>query len=136
MVYWSGTGNTEKMAELIAKGARLAGAEVSVINTDAARPGDMSGYDVIALGSPALGDEDIEESEMSPFVTSVIPLLAEKHVALFGSCGWGDGEWLRSWASRLEASSVHTEDCLAVKETPEGAEADRCAEFGKRLAGK
>lgn len=135
IIYWSGSGNTEKMAELIAKGAEEAGAEVVCKNVASASQAELSGYDVTVFGSPSMGAEVVEESEMEPFVTEATPGLKGKKVALFGSYGWGDGEWMRNWAEQMKGEGVSLfDDGLIVNETPEGESADECVEYGRKLA--
>jgi flavodoxin short chain len=135
IIYWSGTGNTEKMAELIAKGAGDAGAEVVSKNVASASPDEVDGYDVVVLGSPSMGAEEVEESEMAPFVASIAPKLKGRRAALFGSFGWGDGEWMRTWSSQLKEAGVKLlDDGLIVQETPNGESADNCVAYGKRIA--
>src|SRR5690606_2135886 len=97
IIYWSGTGNTEKMAQLISQGAKSAGAEVELLNVALAEPDMVDDYDVIALGSPSMGVEVIEEEEMEPFVEDIKDKVSGKKIALFGSYDWGDGEWMRDW---------------------------------------
>lgn len=135
IIYWSGSGNTEKMASLIEKGAYEGGAAVTLKHVSSATPEDIDAFGLIAFGSPAIGDEWIDESEMEPFVSSVAPKLKGKRVALFGSCGWGDGEWLRKWKNALEGAGIGTVgECLAIRETPENEEAEKCIEYGRVLA--
>jgi flavodoxin short chain len=135
IIYWSGTGNTEKMAELIGQGAREAGAEVVCKAVSAASQDELAGYDVVVFGSPSMGAEVVEESEMEPFVSAAKPGLKERRVALFGSYGWGDGEWMRTWAEDMRSAGVSLiGDGLIVQETPEGESADRCVSYGKTIA--
>ena len=136
VVYWSGTGNTEKMAEEIAKGATSAGAEVVCKNVANSSVAELAGYDVVAFGSPSMGAEVIEEAEMEPFFAEAEKGLGGKKVAVFGSYGWGDGEWLRSWAERCTAAgAVLLDDGLAVHETPDETALAQCAAYGEKLAG-
>ena len=135
IIYWSGSGTTEKMAELIAQGAEGAGAEVVCKNVSAATQEELAGYDIVAFGSPSMGAEVVEESEMEPFVTAATPGLKGKKAALFGSYGWGDGEWMRDWSALLKGEGVNLfDDGLIVNETPDGASADECVEYGRKLA--
>lgn len=134
IIYWSGTGNTEKMANLIGKGVTESGHLAKLINVSEASEADVNTADILVLGSPAMGDEVIEESEMEPFVESIIDKIKGKKVALFGSYGWGDGQWMRSWQERIEdAGASLIDDGLIVNEAPEGEEEARCIEFGKSL---
>ena len=94
VIYWSGTGNTEAMAKAVQKGAGVGAELFSVSDFDAARAGE---YDAFALGCPAMGSESLEDSEFEPVFEAIKDKLAGKKVALFGSYGWGDGEWMRNW---------------------------------------
>ena len=97
VVYWSGTGNTQAMAEAVAEGAKEKGAEAALytaLEFDASR---MDDFDAVAFGCPSMGAEQLEESEFEPMFSSCEPKLTGKKIALFGSYGWGDGEWMRNW---------------------------------------
>jgi len=135
VIYWSGTGNTEKMAELIEQGAKGAGAEVTRKNVASASQDELGGYDVVVLGSPSMGAEAVEETEMEPFVSSALPKLKGRKAALFGSYGWGDGEWMRTWSAQLKDAGVNLlDDGLIVQETPDGESADQCIGYGAKIA--
>ncbi|MBV4416108.1 flavodoxin [Clostridium tyrobutyricum] len=135
IIYWTGTGNTESMANLIAEGAKEKGADVNLINVSSASEADVKDADVVALGSPAMGAEVIEESEMEPFVESISGAVSGKKIALFGSYGWGDGEWMRSWVERMEGCGANlVNDGLIVNEAPEGESEEECKNLGKELA--
>ena len=97
VVYWSGTGNTEAMAGKLAEGAREAGAEVDVLTCDKFDASLVAAYDAIAFGCPAMGGEELEEDEFLPMFESCEPALRGKKIALFGSYGWGVGEWMENW---------------------------------------
>ena len=134
IVYWSGTGNTEKMAEIIAKGIKEAGKEVEVISVSDAESNVFDGEDVVVLGCPAMGNEVLEECEFEPFIEDIASSLNGKKVALFGSYGWGDGQWMREWEERmLGYGCVIQLDCLLVNEAPEDDDAN-CIAFGKKIA--
>ena len=136
IIYWSGIGNTERMASLIAAGAESSGADVTIKNVADASPDELDRYDAVALGSPAMSSECVEEGEMAVFSRDAIQYLAGKPTGLFGSYGWGDGEWMRKWADEMRRAGAHViDDGLAVRESPEGESADKCAEFGSKLAG-
>lgn len=135
IIYWSGSGNTEKMAELIAQGAKEAGAEVDCLNVASASQEGLDTYDIIAFGSPSMGAEVVEESEMEPFVSAAMPKLNGKKVALFGSYGWGDGEWMRNWVDQMKTAGVSlVDDGLIVNEMPEGESAEQCIAYGKKIS--
>lgn len=135
IIYWSGSGNTEEMANLIAKGLKEKGENPSILNVSEASKEDVAAADLVVLGSPSMGDEVLEESEMEPFVESIEDIVSGKAVALFGSYGWGDGKWMRDWEERIEGYGAKLlGEGLIVNGFPEGDEAERCVEFGKNLA--
>ncbi|AJA47463.1 flavodoxin [Clostridium pasteurianum DSM 525 = ATCC 6013] len=134
IIYWSGTGNTEAMAKLIAEGAQEKGAEVKLLNVSDAKEDDVKEADVVAFGSPSMGSEVVEESEMQPFLDSVSSIVTGKKVALFGSYGWGDGEWMRNWVSEMDNLGANVvNDGLIVQEAPEGDSAEDCKNLGREL---
>ncbi len=106
IVYWTGTGNTEAMATAIEEGAKAAGAEVEVLPSAAFSADMVEGYDAIAFGCPAMGAEELEDGEFEPLFADCISALSGKRVGLFGSYGWGDGEWMRSWEERCESEGL------------------------------
>ena len=118
------------MAQLIAQGAGVASKHVA----DAARD-DLRDASLIAFGSPALGDEGIDETEMAPFLASVGDVLGDKKIVLFGSYGWGNGAWLERWKETLSKSGLRVlDDHLAIHEAPEGENVTKCVDFGKKIA--
>ena len=136
VVYWSMGGNTAAMAEAVADGARQAGAEVLLRQVSETPPEEALSCDAIALGCPAMGAEVLEESEFEPFFTQLEGSLGGKQVALFGSYGWGDGQWMRDWWERTEASGALLvgSEGLIVHETPDEDGLARCRELGADLA--
>lgn len=134
IIYWSGTGNTQMMAEAIAGGAESSGAEVSVIPVAEADPSSVNA-DVVILGCPAMGAESLEDSEFEPYYESVKPSLSGKRVALFGSYDWGDGEWMRTWQEDAEAAGASLiADGLIVNNTPDDAALEECRALGAKAA--
>ena len=136
VVYWSGTGNTEAMAAKVAEGAQSAGADVQTF-TAADFSADMMGqYDAIAFGCPSMGAEQLEESEFEPMFSACEPNLSGKKIALFGSYGWGDGQWMRDWVDRMNAAgaNVVNGEGLICQETPDGSAIADCESLGKQLA--
>ena len=130
VIYWSGTGNTEAMAKAIAEGA---GADIFTVSEFG---GSVSDYDVIAFGCPAMGAEVLEEEEFEPFFTSVEGSLSGKKVILFGSYGWGDGEWMRNWEERTKKTGAELIDGagVMVNETPSDDDLAKLKELGARFA--
>ena len=101
VVYWSGTGNTEAMAQAVESGAKAAGADVSLFTAAEFTPQLLQEYDSVAFGCPAMGAEELEETEFEPMFAECEAGLSGKKVALFGSYGWGDGEWMRNWETQM-----------------------------------
>ena len=136
VVYWSQTGNTQAMANAVAEGIKEAGkealvTEVSNISADALREAG-----VFALGCPAMGAEVLEEGEMEPFVTEVEAFAFGRHIGLFGSYGWGDGEWMRDWQTRMPEAGAEVVGGRGViaQESPDEDALNQCRELGKALA--
>ena len=135
VVYWSGTGNTQAMADAVAEGAKAGGAEVSVIEAAAFTADQVSGYDGIAFGCPAMGDEVLEEDEFDPMFTSVEKELSGKKIALFGSYGWGDGQWMRDWEERCRAAGAElVSESVTANDAPGDEETEKCRDLGAALA--
>ena len=130
VIYWSGTGNTEMMAKAIAEGA---GADIFTVSEFSKNIDD---YDKIAFGCPAMGAEVLEEDEFEPFFTDAESKLSGKTVALFGSYGWGDGEWMRNWEERVKNSGavLLNDEGFIVNETPSDDDLAKCTEIGKELS--
>ena len=123
IVYWSGTGNTEQMAESVADGARNAGAD------------KMDEFDAIAFGCPSMGAEQLEEDEFEPMFTTCESKLSGKKIALFGSYGWGDGEWMRNWDETCRNDgAVMACDFVICNDAPDDDAKAACEELGKALA--
>ena len=132
VIYWSGTGNTQAMAEAVAEGAKGAGAQVDLYSVSETSAGAAAAYDTLALGCPAMGAEVLEESEFEPFFTELEGSLSGKKVALFGSYGWGDGQWMRDWQDRVSGDGAQLfEEGLMANGAPDEAE---CEAFGKRFS--
>jgi flavodoxin short chain len=132
IVYWSGTGNTEAMAKAIGEGIQTKGIATTVFSVDEVSADILNKYEKFAFGCPSMGDEVLEESEFEPFFTEIESGLEGKQVALFGSYGWGDGEWMRDWQQRAkDAGALLFEEGLIQLEAPDEAE---CRLFGERFA--
>ena len=126
VIYWSGTGNTEAMAKAVAEGA---GAECFAVSEFS---GNVEDYDAIALGCPAMGAEELEDSEFEPFFAGIEGKLSGKKIALFGSYGWGDGEWMRQWQDRVtgDGATLVNGEGLIVNETPDDDALASCKALG------
>lgn len=136
IVYWSGTGNTETLAEAVAHGAQGAGAQVTLRPVAQVNPQDVGGYDTLALGCPSMGDEVLEEDEMEPFVAQLTPaLVGGKPLVLFGSYDWGDGQWMRDWKGRMEALGAGlAADPVICQLNPDQESLAACHQAGAALA--
>ena len=135
VVYWSQTGNTEEMAEAIGKGITQAGGEAVVSEVSAISPDVLKDENVFALGCPAMGDEVLEEDEFEPMFNSCETKLSGKKVGLFGSYGWGDGEWMHNWEDKCkEDGAVLVADGVICQEEPDDDAVENCKALGKALA--
>lgn len=134
IVYWSGTGNTERMAEAIAEGARAAGAETELLPVSGA-DASVTESDVLLFGCPAMGCETLEEGEFEPFFSAIEGALAGKKVGLFGSYDWGDGKWMRTWYARTQADGAEMlAEGLIVNNAPGGEDLEKCRALGALAA--
>ena len=133
IVFWSATGNTETMANCIAEGA---GANGTIVPCTEMTPAKLAEFDVVALGCPAMGAEQLEESEFEPMFAALEGSLNGKKIALFGSYGWGDGQWMRDWVERMEAAGarVLNGEGLICQEVPNDDAIAECKALGKQLA--
>ena len=135
VVYWSGTGNTQAMADAVAAGAQEAGAEVQVLEASSFGADQMDAYDAVAFGCPSMGSEQLEESEFDPMFTDCEAKLSGKKIALFGSYGWGDGEWMRNWEQTCtDDGAVLACDSVICNEAPDDDAVEACKALGKALA--
>lgn len=135
VVYWSGTGNTKKMAEFIVKGVKDAGAEAAIFTADAFNSDMINEYDGIAFGCPSMGAEQLEESEFEPMFQSCESKLSGKKLGLFGSYGWGDGEWMRSFEQVCESDgAMLVSESVICNEDPDSEAEKACIDLGMTLA--
>ena len=133
VVFWSGTGNTEAMADAVAEGAKGAGAEVSVFNVTDFSADKVDEFDAIAFGCPAMGAETLEDSEFEPVFNECEPKLNGKKIALFG---WGDGEWMRTWEETCNsAGAVLAAESVICNDAPDDEATANCNALGAALAG-
>lgn len=130
VVYWSGTGNTEMMAQAIADGTNADLFSVSDFS------GNVNDYDKLAFGCPAMGAEELDDTEFEPFFSDIEGSISGKTVALFGSYGWGDGEWMRNWEERVknDGATLFNGEGLIVNNTPSDEDLDKCKAFGEALS--
>lgn len=133
VVFWSGTGNTEAMANAVAEGIQAAGAEAEVLGINLTADA-AAGYDAIAFGCPAMGAEVLEEAEFQPMWDEVKSALSGKKIALFGSYGWGDGEWMRNWEEDAKAAGAElAAESVLANEAPDDDALEACRALGKAL---
>ena len=131
IIYWSGTGNTEAMANFIKEGVESTDAIAIVKNVSDAKATDVD-CDILCLGCPSMGSEVLEESEFEPYIDTIESSVRGKKLALFGSYDWGDGQWMRDWAKRMEnAGAAIVCESFIVRGTPDG---DECKTFGIEIA--
>ena len=136
IVYWSGTGNTELMAQKVAEGVRETGQEAVVLSVDLADVSELKKARAFALGCPSMGAEQLEETQMEPFMCDLENGIGGKQIGLFGSFGWGGGEWMRDWEERVRnaGASVVGEEGIIVNGAPDEEAEEKCKELGRTLA--
>jgi len=136
VIYWSGTGNTEAMADLVANAATAAGASVDKFTASEFNVSSAGDYTGFALGCPAMGAEQLEESEFEPMFSDLEGSLNGKKIALFGSYGWGDGQWMRDWVERAQGdgAQVLNGEGLICNEAPDEDVQAACRKLGADLA--
>lgn len=136
VAFWSGTGNTAAMAELIAKGIEKGGKTARIVPVENMSPSELSDCPVFAMGCPSMGDEVLEEGTMEDFVIEVEGFASGKKIGLFGSYGWGDGEWMRNWVDRMKSAgaTVIGGEGVICNGAPEGGDSDNCISLGEALA--
>ena len=129
VIYWSGTGNTEAMAKAVGQGAKVEAISVSDFK------GDIAEFDALGLGSPAMGDEVLEESEFEPFFASIEDKISGKKIVLFGSYDWGDGQFMRTWEDRVRAAgaAIVNDAGYTVNLEPNDTELDELRKLGEAL---
>ena len=135
IVYWTQGGNTQAMAEAIGEGVTAAGGEADVVFVSDANIADLKAEGAFALGCPAMGAEELEETEFAPMFDAVKSALAGKSVGLFGSYGWGDGEWMRTWEEDCGAAGINrVSDSVICCEAPDDEALAACRALGRKLA--
>ena len=134
VVFWSGTGNTEAMAEAVAKGAKSAGADVEVFQVDDFNATDMADYNGFLFGCPAMGDEVLEEDSFEPFFTDAEAKLNGVPVGLFGSYGWGGGAWMETWSERTKEAGAKFVGNVIAENAPDDEALENCRKLGEDLA--
>ena len=134
VVYWSGTGNTETMANAVKSGAQAAGAEVGLFKADEFHENMVDNFDAIAFGCPAMGADELEETEFAPMFRSMEGKLPGKTIGLFGSYGWGGGEWMNTWEDDCKSLGANLIfDSIICNDAPDEEALEKCEELGKVL---
>lgn len=130
VVYWSGTGNTEMMAKAMVEGAKVAGAEVELLTPEEFPASKLENFDALLLGCPAMGNEVLEEAEFEPMFTALEKKLEGVPVGLFGSYGWGSGEWMEDWQARCKDHGAKVFGTgVIVNNTPDDETLVQCRDF-------
>lgn len=134
VVYWTQSGNTEEMANAVAEGARKGGAEAELLHVSEASDKILQS-DVILFGCPAMGNEELDEGEFEPFFASVEPFLQGKKIGLFGSYGWGNGEWMETWQERVKQDgAILIADGVKANYEPDEIALAACRALGRAAA--
>ncbi len=135
LTFWSGTGNTEIMAKKIKEGIEKTGVTVDYKPIDKVNIDDVSNYNKLIFGCPAMGVENLEEDEFEPFFNGIEQMLQGKKIALFGSYGWGDGEWMDVWQDHVkETGAILYDEGFKINSTPSSEEEESCVFFGEAFA--
>ena len=134
VVYWSGTGNTEAMANFVVEGAKEGGAEAQAFEPENFKADMIKDYDAIAFGCPSMGDEVLEETEFEPLFSECEGQIGGKKIALFGSYDWGDGEWMRNWEETCKSAGANLVcDSVICRDMPDDDATSECKALGKAL---
>lgn len=134
IVYWSGTGNTEAMAAAVADGIAESGAQSSLFTAADFSADKIDDFDAVAFGCPSMGVEELEDSEFEPMFSECESKLSGKKIALFGSYGWGDGEWMRNWEERCRNDGANLAcESVICNESPDDDALNSCRSLGKAL---
>ncbi|HAT57071.1 MAG TPA: flavodoxin [Veillonellaceae bacterium] len=135
IVYWTGSGNTEAMAQAVEEGAKSAGAETFLSFVSDTSAADISAYDHIILGCPAMGNEELEEYEFEPFFDELLPQMKGKKVGIFGSYAWNQGDWIKTWKERMEEAGVTlAADPVKAYSYPDDDALAACKALGETIA--
>lgn len=134
IVYWSGTGNTEAMADFVAEGVEAKGGTATIIQAADFGAERVPEFDTFAFGCPAMGDEELEDTEFLPMYDEVEPLMAGEKVGFFGSYDWNNGEWMDYWMQRAEEAGVQPVETVIAKDYPDDEAAEACRHLGELLA--
>lgn len=133
VVYWSSTGNTERMAQMLGEEIEKLGGSAEVLEVSSVNPSDLKSDSVFALGCSAMGDEELDEGEMEPFVEEVEKFAAGRKIGLFGSYDWGDGEWMRKWEKRMQDAGAEVAGTAIANNEPDEDDRNALGELAKKL---
>lgn len=133
VIYWSGTGNTEAMANEIASKLKELGADTKLVSVEEASIDDAKEVDVLALGCPAMGAEELEEDYFRPYFESIKDIIKDKKVAIFGSYEWNSGEWMELWKNECADSGIEVVDALIAYDHPDAEALEKCRELAEKL---
>lgn len=135
VVYWSGTGNTAAMADAVVEGVKSAGGQPELFTADSFNSDMVDNYDFIAFGCPSMGCEQLEDTEFEPMFDSCKNKLKGKKIALFGSYGWGDGEWMQTWENDCKSFGADLVcDSVICNDATDDEAVAKCENLGKALA--
>ncbi len=135
IVYWSGRGATKQMTEYVKTGIEAVGKHADVYVASDFGINQMNCYDKIAFGCPAMGNEELEPSEFEPMFQEIEPALKGKKVVLFGSYGWGEGQWMLDWEVRVyNAGALLMDHGLIARDEPDEEARIECENLGTTLA--
>ena len=135
VVYWSGTGNTAAMADAVVEGVKSAGGQPELFTAESFNSDMVDTYDFIAFGCPSMGCEQLEDTEFEPMFDSCKNKLKGKKIALFGSYGWGDGEWMQTWENDCKSFGADLVcDSVICNDAPDDEAVAKCENLGKALA--
>ncbi|MGG5462697.1 flavodoxin [Clostridium sp. B9] len=134
VIYWSNGGNVEVLANTIADELESLGAEVLIKHVSNAKLEDVTEADAVALGSPSMDNNRIEQYDMEPFVNQLKLTPNEgKKMILFGSYGWDNGEFMVEWVKRMKDYGFDIQGSLAVNESPNDDEINSAKDLARKL---
>lgn len=133
VIYWSGTGNTEAMANEIASKLKELGADTKLVSVEEATIDDAKEAELLALGCPAMGAEELEEDYFRPYFDSIKDIIKDKKLAIFGSYEWNSGEWMDLWKKECEDDGIAVIDALIAYDHPDAEALEKCRELAEKL---
>ena len=135
VLYYSRTGNTERMAKAVAEGAQING-DIKVELTFHVDPEELSTFDAILVGAPTYHHEmplDFKNLFEEAAVKGLS--LKGKVGAAFGSYGWsGEAPRLILEIMKYKFEMQVVEPPLLSKYLPDQKMLSSCRELGKRVS--